>query len=61
MVDRILARLQPLLQRGELRFALGAAAGRLQRGRDGADIVHILSYLRENFCDLAQPAVDAIR
>ena len=34
-------------------ITLGVAAGRLQRGRDGADIVHILSYLRENFCDLA--------
>ena len=53
MVDRILARLQPLPERGELRFTLGVAAGRLQRGRDGADIVHILSYLRENFCDLS--------
>ena len=61
-MDRILARLQPLLQRGELRFALGAAAaGRFQRGRDSADVGHVLSYLRENLCDLVQPAVEAIR
>ena len=52
-VDRIGTPLQPLLQRGELRFAWDTSgAGRLQRRRYGPDIVHVLFDLGEGFCDL---------
>jgi hypothetical protein len=50
--DRIAAPLEPLSQRGELRFALSTAAvRRSERGRHGSHLVHITAYLREGFFD----------